>query len=99
MERGTERERAAVRARWAALERRERRARRLLVGTALLATAPVLLLLVAAMPTEACVAAAGARTCRIVAPGAPGLVALVVVTAAATAVGGWLCGSALEGRE
>lgn len=99
MERGTERERAAVRARWAALERRERRARRLLLGTALLAAAPILLLLVAAVPTEACVAAAGTRPCRFVAPSAPGLVALVLVAAAATAAGGWLCGSALEGRD
>lgn len=99
MERGTDCERAAVRARWAALERQERQARRLLLGTALLTAAPILLLLAAAVPTEACVATAGLRTCRFVAPAPLGRVTVILVAMAATAAGGWLCGSAFEGSD
>lgn len=92
MERGTERERAAVRARWAAMERTERRARRLLVGTALLAVAPVLMLLAVAAPIEACTTAVGlAASCRLVVLGAPGAAALVLLTVATAAGGAWFC--------
>ena len=52
MERGTERERTAVRERWTAMERRRARATRLLAGLVLVGTGATLLLL--AVAREAC---------------------------------------------
>ena len=51
MERGTERERTAVRERWTAMERRRARASRLLAGLVLVGTGAILVLLAVARET------------------------------------------------
>lgn len=94
MERGTEAERAAVRERWAALERTERRARQLLVATGLLATGALLTLLGVGLRNEVCAPVVGAmESCRAAgaAPLHLNLLVLAGVTcgAAGLALGLW----------
>jgi len=94
MERGTDREREAVRQRWAAMERREQAATRLIEGTVLTLTGVVLLLL-AAVP-RACAGDGGftPECVAVVSPSAA--LALGLLGPLAVAAGLWRCWRALR---
>ncbi|WP_435177564.1 hypothetical protein [Halorussus sp. AFM4] len=81
MERGTERERTAVRERWTAMERRRARASRLLAGLVLLGTGVILVLLAVARETCFTTARGGIVDCTPLAgpPFGLGLLLLGVV--------------------
>lgn len=93
MERGEDWEYEAVRARWTAIERRRRVTRRLVAAFFAGLVAVVLLLL--AVPQEACMYGPGLpNTCN---PATAGAVegGLVIAALGALAVGLWLCRSAM----
>jgi len=99
MEHGTDEERAAVRERWAAMERQRALTDRLVYGAALLGVGALLLVL--QVPTRACVhggSVAGAACTAVESP-TPVETALAVLGAVALAVGAWLCWSAVEGTR
>ncbi|WP_255150951.1 hypothetical protein [Halorarius halobius] len=92
MEQGTDRECAAVRREWRALERERRLTTRLLAGVALVFGGVVAALVFAGLPLEACVYTYGLRadSCSTTAVSAAGRVALAAVAAAALVGGAWL---------
>jgi len=94
MERGTDWEREAVREQWAAMERREQAATRLIEGT-VLTLAGVVLLLVAAVP-RACSGDGGftPECMAVVSPEAA--LALALLGPLALAAGLWRCWAALR---
>ena len=98
MERGTDREREALRERWAAMERDRELADRLVYGMALLGTG--VLLLVLSVPAEACVHGDGVAgaVCTEVSGPAGVEAALVVLGVASLTGGSWLCWRAIGGR-
>jgi len=96
MERGTERERAAVRERWVRLERRRAAATRLLRGLTIAGTGALLLLVAAA--TEVCFATVGGGVVDCTSAGSPAVAAAsVAVGALAIGSGMWTCRNALRG--
>ena len=99
MERGTDREREALRERWAAMERDRELADRLVYGMALLGTG--VLLLVLSVPSEACIHGDGVAgaVCTGVSGPAGVEAALVVLGAASLTGGSWLCWRAIGGRD
>jgi len=98
MERGTDREREAVRERWVELERQRARADRFVYGAALLGAGVLLLLL--SVPGEACVHGGGVAGAACTAVEAPAVLeAVLVALGVAAVVGGVrLCRGALGDR-
>ena len=99
MEGGTDREREALRERWAAMERERALADRLVYGMALLGTGILLLLL--SVPARICDRGDGvAGTICTAVEGQAVVEATVVVLGVATVVvGSWLCWRAVVGRD